>query len=105
HVINLIIINYECHLNDLGGLFNSRIMRDAAMCVRIYTGFEDGEISLRYTNGSEPACWLLLSATDLWRWIINPVLQWHVSIAISRWLKALVHRRKVLFRYLFHSIM
>jgi hypothetical protein len=27
-------------------------MRDAAMCVRIYTGFEDGEISLRYTNGS-----------------------------------------------------
>ncbi|WP_222118988.1 hypothetical protein [Raoultella ornithinolytica] len=28
-------------------------MRDATMCVRIYTGFEDEEISLRYTNGSE----------------------------------------------------
>ena len=41
-------MNYDCCLNDLGGLFNSWIMRQAEICVRIDAGFDDGKISLRY---------------------------------------------------------
>ncbi|HFZ1611349.1 TPA: hypothetical protein ACIJVJ_005348, partial [Raoultella planticola] len=48
YVTNFISMNYGCCLNDLGGLFNSSIMRQAEICVRIDAGFDDGKISLRY---------------------------------------------------------
>jgi hypothetical protein len=41
-------MNYGCCLNDLGGLFNSWVITQAEIRVRIDAGFDDGKISLRY---------------------------------------------------------